>query len=710
MTRPWSSRLRLGAVAVAVASTAVAGGLALPGAAVAAPGAEVAAEAADGVVVPFRADARLVSSGPTGFLSTVGDTHYWTRYADGVETPLPRKGAGAYRASAQSDVLVWNEGMRYFVHDLARGVDAEPVVIDSAYELRGVNGSTLVMRDGADGVHLVSRAPGGDVVDRAVGGLPAGAVRHVYSTAPGAFAVQTAGTEFLKDRLSVVDVATGAVTATYDVHSHTDTAQVSAEYVAWRPGPDSTMVADRSGGAPVRWSSWGLLLPGGWMTVGDGFGLSPLGGGETVYALDSARQVVVGGDGTALVHGGTLADGVGLFRVSVGADGKPDVRKVADTGERLDLTVKSETVPTVVDFDREPRQEMSWGFNHRDVSLTVELTHTATGRKTTLRSWWAPDEFEAHVAWDGLSEKYFGAPNGAHTWKMTTESVFGTSVTRSGALTVVRGTRQRDFTDNGVADVLVRDAAGKLSSYEVSQLQALGRDYDCWEEGCRPVLGATTPTTLGTGWNTYTLMASPGNAAGGAADDIVGRDRDGVLWLHRSEQGKLVPRTKVGGGWQVYNKIVGGSDLDGDGRGDLLATDTSGVLWLYTSTGSATRPFDARKRIGGGWQQYNLLVAPGNVAGATGGDLLARDRDGVLWMYLGKGDGTFTARRKVGGGWQKYTHVAPAGLNSRGVADLFATGPAGSAIHYGLGNTSTPFAAASKVPVNGDSTTYKSVF
>ncbi|MFH8258201.1 hypothetical protein [Streptomyces roseolus] len=700
MIRPRSSRLRLaaGAVVLAVAGS----GLVLPGAAVAAPAAEVAAEAAGEVAVPFRAGATLVASGAGGFLSTLGDTHYWTRYADGTETQLPRKGAGAYRASAQSDVLVSSEGMRYFVHDMARGVDAPPVVIDSAYELRGVNGSTLVMRDGADGVHLVSRVPGGEVADRAVRGLPAGAVRRVYSTAPGAVAVQTATADTLKDRLSVVDVATGAVTATYDVTAFTDTVQVSAEYVAWRQGSDTTWVADRNGGAPARRSFWGLLLPGGWMATGNGFGLSPVAGGETVHALDSARQVVVGADGAALVYGGTLADGVGLFRVSVGADGKAVVKKVADSGERLELLLKSESVPDVMDFDREPRQEMSWEFNHRDVDVTVELTHTATGRKTTLTSWWEPDHFGSHVSWDGLSEKYFGTPNGAHTWKMTTRSVFGTSVTRSGTLTVVRGAKPRDFTDNGVADVLVRDSEGKLSAYELSQLSAL--DAECWEEGCRPQLRATTPTTLGTGWNTYTLMASPSDRT------IVGRDRDGVLWLHKGEKQKLLPRTKVGGGWQVYNKIVGGSDLNGDGRGDLLATDTSGVLWFYASTGDAARPFKPRVKVGGGWQAYDLLVAPGNVAGATGGDLLARDRDGVLWMYLGKGDGTFTARRKVGGGWQKYTHIVPGGRNWMGVSNLFAMGPSGSAIHYGANSTTTPFGTGDKVPVNGDSTTYKSLF
>ncbi|MFF8410995.1 hypothetical protein [Streptomyces omiyaensis] len=421
----------------------------------------------------------------------------------------------------------------------------------------------------------------------------------------------------------------------------------------------------------------------------------------TAVAVALAATVAGGG----LVLPGTAAAAPGRGAVAQAPDG----RAAAD-GEAAGLVMTSETVPEVMDFDQEPRQQMRWEFNQRDVDVVVELTHTATGRKTTLTSWWEPDHFGSHVSWDGLSEKYFGTPNGAHTWRMTAhpEGGVGDPVLRSGALTVVRGTEPRDFTDNGVADVLVRDSGGKLSAYELSQLEAL--DSECWEEGCRPPLRATTPTTLGTGWNTYTLMASPGNAAGGADDDIVGRDRGGVLWLHRSEKGKLLPRTKVGGGWQVYDRIAGGSDLSGDGRGDLLATDTAGTLWFYASTGDANRPFRTRKRIGGGWQVYNLLTAPGNIAGATGGDLLARDRDGVLWLYLGRGDGTFTARRKVGGGWQKYTHIVPGGVSPRGVSSLYAIGPSGSAVYYALDSTSRPFWPARMISVNGDSTTYKTVF
>ncbi|MFK0215183.1 hypothetical protein [Streptomyces sp. NPDC090298] len=71
--------------------------------------------------------------------------------------------------------------------------------------------------------------------------------------------------------------------------------------------------------------------------------------------------------------------------------------------------------------------------------------------------------------------------------------------------------------------------------------------------------------------------------------------------------------------------------------------------------------------------QLNLLSAPGDIARATGGDLLARDTPGVLWLYLGKGDDTFTARRQIGGDWQQFTHLAPFDDQNRdGRVDLYA--------------------------------------
>ncbi|MFF9342845.1 MULTISPECIES: hypothetical protein [unclassified Streptomyces] len=143
---------------------------------------------------------------------------------------------------------------------------------------------------------------------------------------------------------------------------------------------------------------------------------------------------------------------------------------------------------------------------------------------------------------------------------------------------------------DGGPDVLVRDGEGRLSVYEVNQLIFM-RGTGCGEEACRPVVRELGPDTTGTGGNTYTLMASPGNAAGGAGDEIVGLDRDGVLWPHQGEKQKLLPRTKAGGGWQKYTPIIsaGPSSYGGSAVGVHAFGPTGSAH--YSSADSTSRPF-----------------------------------------------------------------------------------------------------------------------
>ncbi|MFF7812314.1 FG-GAP repeat domain-containing protein [Streptomyces sp. NPDC007945] len=216
-----------------------------------------------------------------------------------------------------------------------------------------------------------------------------------------------------------------------------------------------------------------------------------------------------------------------------------------------------------------------------------------------------------------------------------------------------------DIDADGFPDLLGRDGAGAL-----------------WRDSAGD---GRAPVSTGTGWKGYDKIEVVGavekySPSRALAADVVARDASGVLWLHDSNgSGGFRPRVKVGGGWQTYNKITGGSDLTGDGIADLTAVDTIGDLYLYEGTGSATRPYRNRKRVGGGWGGYDKITATGDIAGAAGGDLVARDEDGVLWLHLGKGDGTFTARTRVGGGWQVYSEITSAGdVDHDGRADLFA--------------------------------------
>ncbi|MFF9341503.1 hypothetical protein ACF1CG_17400 [Streptomyces sp. NPDC014773] len=709
-----TTRIRLStAVAAAVLAGATIG--ALGGPAVAA--APVAVTAQEGTAFPFPLGV-VQSAGPTGFLADRTAEVVWTRYADGAATTFPKGEGVSFRGATGADVVVRSEGARHTVHDMAGGGD--PVVIDTpaSYELREVVGSTLVMVDeNTKELHLVSRTPGAGRVDRTVGGLGTGAVPwYFYGSTPGTLLMETS-TKSGEFRLLLIDVATAAVFESYALTSHSGYAQVTPGRVLFGTGYDQTRVVDRTTKQGVTYPyAARFALGGDWLAVIGGPSpeskvvvdgvtypnrpvvLKSLEDDRKVPLLDLASRVEQTGDGSLLVEGGTYAEGRGLFRVALDASGTPTATMVADRQKALALVIEKANVPSVFRFDGSDPL-VSWETSTPS-GVSLELTHVATGRKVTLWS-----NLDASIRWDGRLDQQIGAHNGAYTWTLRAYAGNGLpNAEKTGTTTVQRAGAPRDFNDNGGADALVRDSAGNVSAYDISQLLAM-KDHDCHEEGCPP-LPVTDPEgdVLGTGWNTYTLMAAPSDRT------VVGRDRDGVLWTHRSEKQKLLPRTKVGGGWQVYNKIVGGSDLNGDGRGDLLATDTSGVLWFYASTGDTAKPFKTRVKVGGGWQTYNLLTAPGNVAGATGGDLLARDASGVLWLYLGKGDGTFTARRQIGGGWQKYSHVIPAGLNSKGVADLYAVGAAGSAHYSGTNSTTRPFGAAHTLPLRTDSTRFKTFF
>ncbi|WP_225801432.1 FG-GAP-like repeat-containing protein [Streptomyces sp. NK15101] len=163
---------------------------------------------------------------------------------------------------------------------------------------------------------------------------------------------------------------------------------------------------------------------------------------------------------------------------------------------------------------------------------------------------------------------------------------------------------------------------------------------------------------FGGGWGAINQIAGPGDLNGDGTGDFVARDRDGVLWLYRSNYDgtALHARVKIGSGWNAYDRIVGSGDYSGDGRGDLIARAKDGTLYLYQGTGQASYAFKSRVKIGGGWNAYAKIVAPGDVTGDGKADLLAVNSGGELFRYSGTGDTgyVFKPRASIGTGYQIY--------------------------------------------------------
>ncbi|MER7948030.1 VCBS repeat-containing protein [Streptomyces sp. NPDC096079] len=188
---------------------------------------------------------------------------------------------------------------------------------------------------------------------------------------------------------------------------------------------------------------------------------------------------------------------------------------------------------------------------------------------------------------------------------------------------------------------------------------------DAWVWYTNGVLGyvasespSSTFVNVGSGWNAYNKVLSPGSLGGAAAADIIARDASGNLWLYLGYgNGKLATRVKVGTGWNAYGQIAGVGDLSGDGKADIVARDGSGILWLYKGTGDYKKPFAGRVKIGTNWGSYNLLLGVGDLDWDGNSDLLARDTAGRLYRYSGTGNAAspFKQRALIGtSGWNTY--------------------------------------------------------
>jgi len=542
-------------------------------------------------LLPMVPGARLAAAGAQGYLTYVphGDDVSgklrWTPYAGGTARDTLFDDIEGTAETSGDMVVSASEIHGVEARDLSTGTSFRMRTVDDGLDslYGGVAGRDLFI-DGATRLWMQD----GDSEPRAVQGLPArtfyGRVRPGDAT-HGLVDVDTSASGGGK-RIGLIDLTDATVTLPCPPQARNPV--ISGNRLAWVEDDTAThavrvVVHDRTTGAdtvvPVPGTTAGadlrIGLLGDWVT----YGTTALraGTGEKVTLLDSVDSSSTTPDGTSQVlQGSNSRDGAGVFRVSLGSDGRPAVRLLAHAG------------------------------------TTTSALH--------------------------------------------------------------------DLDDDGLPDLLGRDASGVL-----------------WRDSAAD---GRPRAAIGGGWQIYDKIEAVGDIAGwgnpGFVPELVARDKAGVLWLYSGrEDGGLTKRVRIGGGWQVYTHLTGGSDLTGDGRPDVVAVDRSGVLWLYRSTGDASRPFAPRKRVGAGWGVYDQITAVGDLAGAPGGDLVARDRSGVLWLYLGTGSGTFTQRTKIGGGWQVYSELVAAGdADHDGRADLFAYTPATRTVslYSGTGDRHRPFA------------------
>ncbi|SEC76301.1 VCBS repeat-containing protein [Streptomyces sp. TLI_105] len=707
------SRRRL-AAAVTVTLAVTLGATTLNAPAFAAPAAgttSASASAEAATVFPFPRGAEITLAGSTGFLAGDGT---WTRYSDGA-TFAHR---GGQTPTGAPDLMASTQPFESHLSNAATG----EVLFSLNTQIQGPIGEYVGAAGSAiftvttEKKFLMQAKTGDHITTTPVTGLPADATDVSFFAGDAAFGVvdytSAAGGTAKKYR-ALVDLSTGALTA--EVHEIpkyiSQEVVVSEKLLVWPEGSD-VVVTTRATGAqqriPVTTGGRSLKvgLVGDWVTYVPAEALTPEGyetypltarnltTGDSRTFLAHATSVAGSPDGSLLVRGGTVAQGEGVYRIALGADGIPASTLIASTGEAtaaVPLELVKSTVPAVADLDRSGAFPLTWTFS-REVFGSLEIEHKASHRRVGITG----SSFDKALEFDLQQPFNEGAlPNGDYTWKIEArpEADAAGWKTWTGTFKIARKSQPHDYNGNGSPDLLTRDSDGMLWRHEAGvPAKAIQR-----------------------GWNVYDRIEAAGNLGGSVDGDIVGRDKDGVLWLHKGFgyfYGTFTnARVRIGSGWNAYTILAGGSDVTGDGKPDLLGVDRSGVLRVHTGTGNETAPFaPVRKSAGTGWGVYNEIAAVGNIAGGPAGDLVARDRSGVLWLHLGKGDGTFAPRTRIGGGWNAYTQLVGIGdANRDGRPDLIAQGASGTFLYKGTGNWKTPFTAPQKQELLGGKPPYNTI-
>ncbi|WCH92863.1 VCBS repeat-containing protein [Streptomyces moderatus] len=246
---------------------------------------------------------------------------------------------------------------------------------------------------------------------------------------------------------------------------------------------------------------------------------------------------------------------------------------------------------------------------------------------------------------DGTGDLLTLNSSGTLTFQQGTgKGTFSGKVSGSGWSTKAVAVPFGDLNRDRCNDVLVRMSDGSLRGYKVK----------C---GLAPATSMSY-TKLGTGWNAYDVLTSPGDLTGDKRPDLLARKAstgDVYLFAAKSD-GTLAAGKKIRSAWTGYTKIVGAGDLNGDGHGDVLARDKAGTLWRYNGLGNGL--LKDRVKVFGGWGSgYDVIVGPGDITGDGKADLVSRDGSGNVWRNNGDGKGSFGARVKIAGGWQGYKGI-----------------------------------------------------
>ena len=194
--------------------------------------------------------------------------------------------------------------------------------------------------------------------------------------------------------------------------------------------------------------------------------------------------------------------------------------------------------------------------------------------------------------------------------------------------------------------------------------------------------GYRGPKQIARDFNQYTHLVAAGDFAGHDVADLLAVRKDGELILFPNlGHGALGNPISLGSGWGGFDAVVGTINFSGDHRPSVIARNASdGTLTLFKADGQGD--FSGHSLITSvSFKDYSLLAAPGDWNNDGYPDLLAQSPDGTLCLFRGNGRGGLqnTTCESIGKGWGAFNAiVTPGAWNRRDLVDLLARTPDGN--------------------------------
>ncbi|WP_328439894.1 VCBS repeat-containing protein [Streptomyces sp. NBC_00444] len=294
---------------------------------------------------------------------------------------------------------------------------------------------------------------------------------------------------------------------------------------------------------------------------------------------------------------------------------------------------------------------------------------------------------ELKVGWDGRGAHGL-LPSGPYDWTLSVTPADGVGAPLSiqGTVRLLKGrVVHRDYVGLG-------DGMGDLLTFKGGEMTFHGGGD-----------GTVRTSLIGDGWNSPAYRAVPlGDLNGDNCNDVLLKTGGGALHLYKPRcDAPLRPSTShttLGtSGWNQYDVLTAPGDLTKDGRPDLIARHAStGAVYLYK--GTSTGKLASRIKLVDNWKTYKKVVGAGDLNGDGIGDLLAQDKANNLYRYYGAGNGRFGTRVRIATGWgASYNAVIGVGdITGDGKSDLVMRDTAGN-LYRQTGTGKGSFAARVKI-------------